>query len=71
MIYNGINTAAITFGMGSGGFLLFAGRIAPEKGPDLAIEIARRAVKKLLLSGGIYDQAFLEGENRASIKGGR
>ena len=58
VIYNGINTAAIPFGKGSGDFLLFAGRIAPEKGPDLAIEIARRAGKKLLLAGGIYDQAF-------------
>ena len=77
VIYNGIDTAQIPVGMGAGGFLLFAGRIAPEKGPDLAIEIAKRAGKKLVLAGGIYDQAFfdekiapaLEENNNASYIG--
>lgn len=68
VIYNGINTAVIPFGAGSGGFLLFAGRIAPEKGPDLAIEIARRAGKKLVLAGGIYNQAFFEEKIAPALK---
>lgn len=60
VIYNGIDTADIPFGPGDEGFLLFAGRMAPEKGPDLAIQIARQAGRKLLLAGGIYDQAFFD-----------
>jgi UDP-glucose:tetrahydrobiopterin glucosyltransferase len=68
VIYNGINTAVIPFGAGSGGFLLFAGRIAPEKGPDLAIEIARRAGKKLVLAGGIYNEAFFKKKIAPALK---
>jgi UDP-glucose:tetrahydrobiopterin glucosyltransferase len=60
VIYNGIETGRIPFGGGEGGFLLFAGRISPEKGADLAIEIARRAGRKLVLAGGVYDRAFFE-----------
>lgn len=60
VIYNGIDTASIPYGPRGEGFLLFAGRMAPEKGPDLAIEIARRAGRKLVLAGGIYDRAFFE-----------
>jgi len=60
VIYNGIDTAEIPFGPGGEGFLLFAGRMAPEKGPDLAIEIARQSGRKLLLAGGIYDQRFFD-----------
>lgn len=60
VIYNGIDTAAIPFGAKGDGFLLFAGRMAPEKGPDLAIEIARQAGRKLVIAGGVYDKAFFE-----------
>jgi UDP-glucose:tetrahydrobiopterin glucosyltransferase len=60
VIYNGIDTDSIPFGPEGEGFLLFAGRMAPEKGPDLAIEIARQAGRKLVLAGGIYDRAFFE-----------
>lgn len=60
IIYNGIDTASIPFGEEGEDFLLFAGRMTPEKGPDLAIEIARRANKKLIMAGGIYDPEFFE-----------
>ncbi len=62
VIYNGIETASIPFGPAGEGYLLFAGRMAPEKGPDLAIEVARRAGKRLIMAGGIYDQVFYERE---------
>jgi UDP-glucose:tetrahydrobiopterin glucosyltransferase len=68
VIYNGIDTAAIPFGMGGGGFLLFAGRMAPEKGPDLAIQIAKQAGKRLVLAGGIYDQAFFDEKIAPALK---
>src|SRR5262249_55626335 len=58
VIYNGINTAAIPFGKGSGGFFLFSCPISPEKRAAPASENLKQAGKKLLLAGGIYDQAF-------------
>jgi len=60
VIHNGIDTSRIPLGPGDGGFLLFAGRMSPEKGADLAVDIARRAGKKLVLAGGIYDARFFE-----------
>ncbi len=68
VIYNGIETGRIPLGPGDGGFLLFAGRMSPEKGADLAIEIARRAGKKLVLAGGIYDRAFFEEKIMSALK---
>jgi glycosyltransferase involved in cell wall biosynthesis len=41
-IYHGIPDPRVEAGTG-GGYLAFLGRISPEKRPDLAIEIARRA----------------------------
>src|SRR6266566_1543055 len=40
--------------------LLFAGRIAPEKGVEEAIEIAAMAGHRLLIAGGIYDRRYYE-----------
>jgi UDP-glucose:tetrahydrobiopterin glucosyltransferase len=68
VIYNGTNIAGIPFGTGDGGFLLFAGRMSPEKGPDLAIEIARRAGKKLVIAGGIYDNTFFNDKIAPALK---
>lgn len=70
VIHNGIDTAFIPFGPRGEGFLLFAGRMAPEKGADLAIEIARRAGRKLVLAGGIYDRAFFEGKIQPQLTDG-
>lgn len=60
IIYNGVDCANIPYGDKPEDFLLFAGRMAPEKGADLAIEIARKSGRKLLLAGGIYDKQFFE-----------
>ncbi|MEI7553697.1 glycosyltransferase [Candidatus Chlorohelix sp.] len=68
VIYNAIDTAAIPFGAKGEGFLLFAGRITPEKGLDLAIEIARMAGKKLVIAGGIYDSGFYESKIRSQLE---
>ena len=40
---HGLPRDLIRFGGGEGGYLAFVGRISPEKRPDRAIEIARRA----------------------------
>jgi len=60
VIYNGIDTAHVPFKKTGGEFLLFAGRMSPEKGPDLAIQIAQRAGKRLILAGGVYDRAYFD-----------
>ena len=52
-VWNGIDVADFPPGDGSGGYLLFAGRMAPEKAPDEAVEIARRAEHPLVMVGGI------------------
>ncbi|MGH2508578.1 MAG: glycosyltransferase [Ktedonobacteraceae bacterium] len=62
IIYNGIDLQAIPFQplVIPNAPLLFAGRIAPEKGVEAALEIAEQAGHPLLIAGGIYDQAYYE-----------
>ena len=62
VIYNGLDLGAIPFAavVSLEAPLLFAGRIAPEKGVEAAIEIARRAGRRLLIAGGIYDRDYYE-----------
>lgn len=60
VIPNGIDVDSVPFQPESGGYLLFAGRITPEKGPDRAIQAAREIGLPLVLVGGIYDEEFAE-----------
>jgi glycosyltransferase involved in cell wall biosynthesis len=53
---NGIRTSEIPVGSGDGGYLVFVGRMAPEKAPDLAIETARSAGIPLRLAGIVEDR---------------
>jgi len=55
-IPNGIRTDEVPVGGGDGGYLVFAGRMAPEKGPDLAIEVAAKTGIPLRLAGVIENQ---------------
>jgi glycosyltransferase involved in cell wall biosynthesis len=55
-IANGIRVEDIPMGDGRGGYLAFVGRIAPEKGPDLAIEVALAAGLPLRIAGPIEDR---------------
>ena len=57
-IHHGIDVAAFTFQPRPGAYLLFLGRMHPHKGPDRAIEVARRAGLPLLLAGIIQDEDF-------------
>lgn len=60
VIYNGIPVERIPYAdrSASEGYLLYAGRISPEKGVHDALEIAYAASKHLVLAGGIYDQNY-------------
>jgi len=62
VIYNGLDVDAIPFSPEplAEAPLLFAGRIAPEKGVEAAIEIAARAGCRLLIAGGIYDRRYFD-----------
>jgi glycosyltransferase involved in cell wall biosynthesis len=62
-VANGIRVNDFPLGEGDGGYLAFVGRMAPEKGPDLAIETARLAGMRLRMAGMVEDRhrAFFDG----------
>ncbi|MBW3667185.1 MAG: glycosyltransferase family 4 protein [Actinobacteria bacterium] len=52
-IPHGLAIDEIEVGAGDGGYLVFLGRLAPEKAPDLAMEVAERSGLPLLMAGPI------------------
>jgi glycosyltransferase involved in cell wall biosynthesis len=52
-IYHGLPKTSLRQGDGSGGYLAFLGRISPEKGPEQAIEIAKRSGMKLKIAAKV------------------
>jgi glycosyltransferase involved in cell wall biosynthesis len=59
-IHHGIDLADFDLGEGDGGYLLFFGRIHPDKGTAEAIDVAERAGLPLLIAGIIQDHAYFE-----------
>jgi len=59
-VYNGINTNEFTFNPQSDDYLLFFGRIHPEKGVYESIQIAKKSKRKLIISGLIQDQQYFD-----------
>jgi len=55
-VYNGIRMEDFPFEANKDEYLLFAGRLSPEKGPAEAIEVARRSGRRLLMAGLIESQ---------------
>lgn len=53
---NGITTEDFPPGDSDDGYLAFVGRISPEKAPHLAVEVARRSGRHLLMAGVIEDR---------------
>ncbi len=66
-VYNGVDGKDFPFEMNPQDYLLFFGRIHPDKGTYEAIQIARRAGKVLLIAGLIQDDAYFEQKIRPSI----
>jgi glycosyltransferase involved in cell wall biosynthesis len=62
VIYNAIDTKPIPFENEGEDFLFFAGRMTPEKGVDLAIDIALQSGRRLIMAGGVYDANYFEDE---------
>ena len=63
-VHHGLPADMLVPGRGAGGYLLFLGRISPEKRADRAIEIARRAGWPLRVAAKIdeSDQPYFEKE---------
>lgn len=59
-VYNGVNTVEFGFNPEPGEYLLFFGRIHKEKGVFESIQIARKAKRKLIISGMIQDQEYFD-----------
>lgn len=66
-VYNGIDESQFTFSPAPGDYLLFFGRIHPEKGTLEAIEIAKAAGKKLIISGLVQDWEYFNRKIRPLI----
>ncbi|HET9050193.1 MAG TPA: glycosyltransferase, partial [Candidatus Dormibacteraeota bacterium] len=60
IVRNGVPTRRIPWSAKGGPALLFAGRLSPEKGADIAIEIARRTETPLTIVGAAYDAAWAQ-----------
>jgi glycosyltransferase involved in cell wall biosynthesis len=61
-VYHGLPPDLFALGRGDGGYLAFVGRICPEKQPDRAIEIARRAGLPLVIAAKVdkVDQEYYQ-----------
>ena len=70
-VYNAIDVDSFPFESDKGDDLLFLGRLAPEKGPELAIDVARRTGRRLIMAGKVddYDRKFFEEVVRDQIDG--
>ena len=70
-IHHGIDTGAFALGDAGGGYLLFFGRIHPDKGAAEAIEVARRVGLPLVIAGIVHDEGYFDAEVAPHIDGDR
>ncbi|MFO7850930.1 MAG: glycosyltransferase family 4 protein [Bacteroidota bacterium] len=66
-VYNGIDTNEFTFKKTSKDYLLFFGRIHPEKGTYESIQIAKQSGRKLIISGLIQDKEYFDSKVKPFI----
>ena len=57
-VYNGIDLSLYPLQETGGDDLIFLGRIHPDKGVHLAIEVARRSGRRLIIAGIIQDESY-------------
>ena len=70
-IHHGIDMGAFATGAGSRDYLLFFGRIHPDKGTEQAILVARRAGLPLVIAGIVQDRGYFERAVEPHIDGDR
>lgn len=68
-IHHGIDTEAFAVHPTPGEHLLFFGRIHPDKGTAQAIDVARRAGRRLVIAGIVQDQQYFDEEVGPHIDG--
>ncbi len=68
-IYHGIKTEDFALEESPGEYLLFFGRIHPDKGTYDAIQIAKACKKKLIIAGIVQDQNYFEEKVKPFIDG--
>ena len=68
-VYNGIQLDASTFNQHPDDYLAFVGRIHPDKGVHLAIELAQRTGRRLVIAGIIQEQEYFESCIRPDLGG--
>jgi glycosyltransferase involved in cell wall biosynthesis len=66
-VYNGIDLALYPFQKSGGDDLIFLGRIHPDKGVHLAIEVARRSGRRLVIAGIIQDKGYFQEQVKPHI----
>ena len=66
-VHHGIDLQEFSFQEVSGDYLLFFGRIHPDKGTKECIEIARKTGKKLVLAGIVQDEGYFERDVRPHL----
>jgi glycosyltransferase involved in cell wall biosynthesis len=59
-VYNGIDLSNLTFRETPGDKLVHYGRIHPDKGTHLAIEVAKKCGQDLIIAGIIQDQEYFD-----------
>lgn len=59
-VYNGIDQNQFTLNENQGDYLLYFGRIHPDKGTFEAIQIAKKAKMKLIISGIVQDERYFK-----------
>jgi glycosyltransferase involved in cell wall biosynthesis len=68
-VYNGIDLSLYPFQEKGGDDLIFLGRIHPDKGVHLAIEVARLSGRHLIIAGIIQDTAYFEEQVKPHLDG--
>ena len=68
-IHHGIDVAQFPYREDAGDYLLFFGRIHPDKGVVDAIEVARRTGLRLVIAGIVQDEAYFQEQVEPHIDG--
>lgn len=68
-VYNGIRVEDFTLNTTVGDYLLYFGRIHPDKGTYEAIHIARKSGMRLIISGPIQDRTYFDEKVKPFING--
>ncbi|MFC3196635.1 glycosyltransferase family 4 protein [Parapedobacter deserti] len=68
-VYNGIDTTLFDFVEHPSDYLLYFGRMHPEKGAHLAIDVAKRTGRRLIMAGFVQDEHYFAQEVFPHIDG--